>query len=48
MESRRLEREIYAGRAFTARYRSNGYYDIGASEDGFPIRYLPFAGGALL
>ena len=43
MEIRRLEREIYAGRAFTARYRSNGYYDIGASEDGFPIRYLPFA-----
>ena len=43
MEIRRLEREIYAGRAFTARYRSNGYYDIGVSEDGFPIRYLPFA-----
>ena len=43
MEIRRLEREIYAGRAFTARYRSNGYYDIGVSEDGFLIRYLPFA-----
>ncbi len=43
MEIRRLEREIYARRAFTARYRSNGYYDIGVSEDGFPIRYLPFA-----
>lgn len=32
MEIKRLEREEYAGRKFTARYQTRGYYDICASE----------------
>lgn len=42
MEIRRLEKEAYAGRRFTARYRTSGYYDIGAFENGFQIKYTPF------
>lgn len=42
MEIRLLEKNIYAGRKFTARYRTNGYYDILPSEQGFQIRYVPF------
>ena len=29
MEIKRLEREEYAGRKFTARYQTRGYYDSG-------------------
>ena len=41
MEIRRLEPEAYAGRKFTARYWTRGYYDICAAEDGFRMRYVP-------
>ena len=41
MEIRRLEPEAYAGRKFTARYWTRGYYDICAAEDGFRIKYVP-------
>lgn len=39
MEIRPLDREKYAGRKFTARYRTSGYYDIRATADGFRISY---------
>lgn len=39
----RLNREAYAGRRFTARYRTGGYYDIRPSEVSFQIEYVPFA-----
>lgn len=42
MEIKRLEKDIYAGKAFTARYQTNGYYDICASEQGFLLEYRPF------
>lgn len=42
MEIRPLEKEIYAGRKFTARYRTRGYYDIAASEAGFRLEYRRF------
>ena len=29
----------YAGKKFSVRYRTNGYYDIRASESGFQVRY---------
>lgn len=41
MEIRPLDKETYAGRKFTARYRTAGYYDICPSETGFEIRYVP-------
>lgn len=41
MEIRRLEREEYAGRKFTARYQTRGYYDICAGESGFCVKYTP-------
>ena len=37
-----LERAAYAGKRFTARYQTRGYYDLRASEDGFQMRYVPF------
>lgn len=42
MEIKRLEREEYAGRKFTARYQTRGYYDICAGEGGFCVKYTPF------
>ena len=42
MELRPLEREAYAGKTFTARYQTGGYYDIRAAESGFQIAYVPF------
>lgn len=41
MEIRQLDSAVYAGRKFTARYRTTGYYDIHAAEDGFRLRYVP-------
>lgn len=41
MEIRQLDPVVYAGRKFTARYRTKGYYDICAAEDGFRLRYVP-------
>ena len=43
MEIRPLDREIYAGKTFTACYRTNGYYEIRPSETGFQMSYVPFA-----
>lgn len=43
MEIRPLDREIYAGKTFTACYRTNGYYEICPSETGFQMDYVPFA-----
>ena len=41
MEIRELAQETYAGRKFTARYQTHGYYDIRAAEDGFRVEYRP-------
>lgn len=42
MEIRRLNQKDYAGRKFTARYQTNGYYEICASEQGFRLSYRLF------
>ena len=42
MEIRSMNKELFAGKKFTARYVTNGYYDIGTSEDGFFVRYVSF------
>ena len=31
----------YAGRKFTVRYQTNGYYEIEPSEQGFSMKYVP-------
>ena len=41
MEIWQLDPAVYAGRKFTARYRTKGYYDICTAEDGFRLRYVP-------
>ena len=40
MEIRPLDRQTYTGRKFTACYRTNGYYDLHPSEDGFRMNYV--------
>ena len=35
MEIRQLDKEVYAGKKFTAQYQTNGYYDIRATGQGF-------------
>ena len=35
MEIRQPDPASYAGKKFTARYQTRGYYDISASESGF-------------
>ncbi len=42
MEIRRLEQKDYAGRKFTTRYQTKGYYEICASEQGFRLDYQLF------
>lgn len=42
MEIRQLDKEVYAGKKFTVRYQTNGYYDIRATGQGFEIKYTPF------
>ena len=42
MEIRQLDKEVYAGKKFTAQYQTNGYYDIRATGQGFEIKYTPF------
>ena len=37
-----LDKETYAGRKFTARYKTKGFYDIRPSDFGFRIEYIPF------
>lgn len=43
MEIKELNKETYAGKKFTVRYQTNGYYDIQASENGFQMKYVSFA-----
>lgn len=42
MEIIKLDAEQYAGRKFTLRYTTNGYYDIHRTELGFQIVYKRF------
>lgn len=42
MEIRQLDKETYAGKKFTVRYKTNGYYDIFAFENGFRMKYTSF------
>lgn len=42
MKIRHLEKESFAGKRFTARYLTKGYYDICAAENGFNFNYVPF------
>ena len=42
MDIRQLDKAAYAGKQFTARYQTRGYYDIYASETGFRFQYMPF------
>ena len=42
MEIGKLEPEKYAGQKFTARYVTNGYYDIVRTSGGFEIEYKRF------
>lgn len=42
MEIKKLKKAEYAGRKFTAKYKTNGYYDIYASGKGFEIEYKTF------
>lgn len=37
-----LDKETYAGRKFTARYKTKGFYDIRPSDFGFQMEYIPF------
>lgn len=38
----KLDRDAYAGREFTARYMTQGYYDISPTEKGFEIQYKSY------
>lgn len=42
MEIQRLNKDLFAGKEFTVKYITNGYYDVIPSEIGFEIRYLSF------
>ena len=42
MEIKLLDKETYAGKKFTARYKTGGYYEIKASDTGFQMHYVPF------
>ena len=46
MEIKRLEKEAYAGRRFTVRYTTGGYYDICACDGGFRMDYVTLAAPA--
>lgn len=46
MEIKQLDKEAYAGKKFTVRYKTGGYYDIRATEQGFRLDYTPFEGPA--
>lgn len=41
MEIKRLEREDYVGRQFTAWYQTSGFYEILTSQQGFRVEYVP-------
>lgn len=42
MEIKPLDKKTYAGQKFTARYHTNGYYDIRAIDSGFRMEYVAF------
>ena len=42
MEIKCLDKASYAGKRFTARYLTKGYYDICAVDSGFRIEYVSF------
>ncbi len=42
MEIRPLNRKDYAGRRFTTRYTTNGYYDLRTDDSGFRMEYTRF------
>lgn len=42
MEIKRLDKDVYKGRKFTASYKTNGYYDIIASDKEFKLNYVTF------
>ena len=42
MEIRQMDREACAGKKFTARYKTSGYYDIRACDMGYQLQYVPF------
>ena len=42
MKIRPLDPKAYAGKTFTTRYQTAGYYDIRACEGGFEIQHRPF------
>ena len=42
MDIKLLDKAAYAGRKFTARYQTTGYYDIRPSGQGFQLAYVPF------
>ena len=41
MQIKPLDRAIYVGKQFTARYQTTGYYDIRVTEDGILLPYVP-------
>ncbi len=42
MEIRPLDKVTFAGKAFTVRYRTGGYWDISRDRHGFAVRHVPF------
>lgn len=42
MEIIKLEQEAYKGQKFTLRYKTNGFFDIRRTDDGFHITYESF------
>lgn len=40
MEIKKLNKEKYAGKRFTVKYKSSGYYDIKKEDAGFKIEYI--------
>lgn len=42
MEIKPLDKETYAGQRFTARYQTDGYYNIRAVDFGFRVEYVAF------
>lgn len=42
MEIKPLEQEAYAGKKFTVRYQTRGYYDLCPDEHGFRMQYKLF------
>lgn len=40
MEIKKLNKEKYAGKRFTLKYKSSGYYDIKKEDAGFKIEYI--------